>query len=445
MMNSKIEDEDLINEDKMEADDDLRFSEARDGDHLMTTFQCDECHFENCKRRSPISGNNEDELAMVCIRRAILDAFWSRERTTIASNKREGMMYVSGSDQLGWDDPYPQRGPFQVSDDCGMKIACSILLRSLAQGKNDKTIQYSTMRRMRGHLSNYVHTVPGGIGPTFVSSDNSVSSISQSPTNSEWFRRFMNGCHKRMGDVWIPDRAITMREFKAGFQLLERDWEVETKDDHRRMKTTMTAIILIAGFFGALRGEEIVRIDIGKIREHWVESVNHEYRHVPMMLSGRFKREVGEKSFCQPLAWKSKSGIEIGRWFHRALTCLEKVGIIFGPMFRVSSSQNRFRRASMGDVEVLFLDILKDVQGKFPSIIADTVDIAGEYSVSRSLRRGVTAEAQNVRIPKEVIESNNRWRKHCRSKGLTPGMSMMERYTDAKASVPALIRFSESL
>jgi hypothetical protein len=43
---------------------------------------------------------------------------------------------------------------------------------------------------------------------------------------------------------------------------------------------------------------------------------------------------------------------------------------------------------------------------------------------------------------KEVIEANNRWQKHLRARGLTPRMSMMERYSDAKASVPALIRFS---
>ena len=59
----------------------------------------------------------------------------------------------------------------------------------------------------------------------------------------------MNDCHKRMGDVWIPDRAITMQEFKAAFQLLKKDWEVEIRDDHRKMKTTMTALILIDGFF----------------------------------------------------------------------------------------------------------------------------------------------------------------------------------------------------
>jgi hypothetical protein len=50
-----------------------------------------------------------------------------------------------------------------------------------------------------------------------------------------------------------------------------------------------------------------------------------------------------------------------------------------------------------------------------------------------------------VGIPKEAIEANNRWRKHMRSRGLTPGMSMMERYLDAKASVPSLIRFSWSM
>ena len=44
-MNSKLEDEDLIDEDRMEVDDEMRFREARDGDHLMTNFQCDCCHF----------------------------------------------------------------------------------------------------------------------------------------------------------------------------------------------------------------------------------------------------------------------------------------------------------------------------------------------------------------------------------------------------------------
>ena len=69
---------DLINEEVIEADDKMGFREAHDGDHLMTTFQCNQCHFKNCKGRSTIIGNEQDDLDLLCIRRATLDAFWSR-------------------------------------------------------------------------------------------------------------------------------------------------------------------------------------------------------------------------------------------------------------------------------------------------------------------------------------------------------------------------------
>ena len=68
-----------------------------------------------------------------------------------------------------------------------------------------------------------------------------------------------------------------------------------------------------------------------------------------------------------------------------------------------------------------------------------------EYSVRRSLRRGSTSEAQNAQVPKEVIEANNRWRKHMRSRGVLPSMDMIERYSDAKASIEALVRYSTML
>jgi hypothetical protein len=44
-----------------------------------------------------------------------------------------------------------------------------------------------------------------------------------------------------------------------------------------------------------------------------------------------------------------------------------------------------------------------------------------------------------------AVEANNRWRKHERARGMRPGMCMMEHYSDAKASVKNLIRFSQGL
>ena len=171
-----------------------------------------------------------------------------------------------------------------------------------------------------------------------------------------------------------------------------------------------------------------------------------EAPHIPLMLSGRFKREVGEKVFCQPLAMESKSGIKMGQWFWRALEMLSAQGVTSGPMFRFMGKEvGTFKRAITADLNPNFIDMLERVRKRWSNVFGQEVNIRKEFSIGRSLRRGVTAEAQNVGIPKEVIEANNRWRKHARSKGLTPGMTMMERYSDAKASVPTLVRFSSEL
>jgi hypothetical protein len=442
-----VEGDELIDDREMEVEDNRRFRDGRNGDHLMVGFQCDECQFENCKLRSPMKGNVKDEVALLCIRRANLDTFWSRERSTANINRLEGMRYLSGCEECGWNEPYPARGAFALRDECGMKVACSLLSRSRDPGKNAKTVQYETIRKMRNHMSNFVHATPGGHGATFMSEDGNARSISNSPTNSAWFRRFMRGCHKRMGDVWIPDRPLTIRELKCMMELLEEDWELFANDLEGRRRMGLTSVTIVAGFLAALRGEEIVRIYIGNIHKYWGESLNYpEAPHVPLMLAGRFKREVGEKLFCQPMACKSASGIDIALWFHRTLEVMNTVGVTDGPLFRVKGkTSGSFKKVSMGDLDPSFLGILKRVQSRWPSVIPDTVKVEDEYSVFRSLRRGATSHAQNVKIPKEVIEANNRWRKRSRANSLTPGMSMMERYSDAKASVPALIRFLKEM
>lgn len=43
-------DETLLGPDELEDDDPLRFKCARDGDHLMCRFQCNECHFFNIQK-----------------------------------------------------------------------------------------------------------------------------------------------------------------------------------------------------------------------------------------------------------------------------------------------------------------------------------------------------------------------------------------------------------
>jgi hypothetical protein len=70
----------------LDAGDELRFMEARDGDFLLTPFQCDLCHFRNLQDRDPIQNLPQDARLLKLIRRANLDALWSREPGTVNSN-----------------------------------------------------------------------------------------------------------------------------------------------------------------------------------------------------------------------------------------------------------------------------------------------------------------------------------------------------------------------
>mmetsp|Transcript_20229 Transcript_20229/g.56232 ORF Transcript_20229/g.56232 Transcript_20229/m.56232 type:complete len:98 (-) Transcript_20229:400-693(-) len=76
-----------------------------------------------------------------------------------------------------------------------------------------------------------------------------------------------------------------------------------------RFNTTLQACMLLTGFYGALRGEEICRVNIGGIMKYWEEGTTApgNKQHVPLVLAGTFKRETGLKFFTQPLACVTKS------------------------------------------------------------------------------------------------------------------------------------------
>lgn len=181
----------LMDDNRLEEEDPTRFKQARkNGDHLLCEFQCDCCQFENARGRRPDFEDPGDELAMLCIRRAILDAFWSRESSTVEMNRRLGVRYLEIQRKTGDRDnlrSYPVRGPFRVEDSAGMSLAITLLIRSLDRGYNANTIQYETMLKMRGHLSNFSHTCPGGMGDTFIGEEMGSTTVSNSVSNSVWF------------------------------------------------------------------------------------------------------------------------------------------------------------------------------------------------------------------------------------------------------------------
>jgi hypothetical protein len=156
-----------VDEDGFEADE-SRFRRARNGDSLLTPFQCDVCHFRNIKHCDPRIGDKKDVRLLKDIRVANLNDFWVREPSTVVANLKDvRTMEKIGEEIYGFDSVGPPMGPFPLEDNFGMKVGCVLLARSLDPGKNERYIQFSTARKIRSAYSNMYHAsskIDGGDG-----------------------------------------------------------------------------------------------------------------------------------------------------------------------------------------------------------------------------------------------------------------------------------------
>jgi hypothetical protein len=78
------------------------------------------------------------------IPRAILDARWSRESSTVGSNRNEFERLLKSHVKFGMQSALPASRPKPLANLAGMSCAISFLDRSQDPGKNEETTQYGT-------------------------------------------------------------------------------------------------------------------------------------------------------------------------------------------------------------------------------------------------------------------------------------------------------------
>lgn len=430
-------------EETLEHPDDAdRFQVARDGDHLMVSFQCDLCHFRNIYGRNPVANHQVDRMALVCIRRANLDAFWSRESSTVRSN-RSGFNRLMdiGVGMLGFPDMGPQLGPFPVEDTLGMKIAMCMLVRSLDQGKYGKWIQFSTMRRLRSAYSSAFNASIMTPNEAVLAHEAHRLFSTKCPTYGVWFTRFMQGCHKRMGDHVISDFALSIDILVQINLRLERDWW-QTSDLDMRRAVAQLAVFLLYSFCGGLRGEETVKAVLEGTRSLFRTSKEHIlYPHSTLVLAGRFKGDTVDRKHHVVIAYDTRSGLTPGGWMERLLEIETSMGRSAG--FLLVSNEGIPLRCR--DFEEGFVDKLMEVRDGRPDLFEPGLDVSTAYGVSRSCRRGFVTESINKGIPKEVVEMICRWEKVKRSKGRAPALGMYAHYTEARLLLKTIWKASRVL
>ena len=121
----------------------------RNGYHLKgIPFECDLCQSRNVNERDPINGNARYNHTLLCIRRAIIDAFWSQETSTVSGNFRKTRQdYFDSIEVLIIRRPMPIIGTNKVRYQVCMVFALHTLDDLGRKGKWQDKLQWDSMRR----------------------------------------------------------------------------------------------------------------------------------------------------------------------------------------------------------------------------------------------------------------------------------------------------------
>lgn len=428
----------------LEKDKD-RFMFGRSGDHLVTPFQCETCHFRNILGRDIQLESGQDRLLVIAIRRASLDSFWSRESSTVQGTATGVRTIATKLEVVGVDSKLvlPPMGPHPLEDTWGMGIAVAMLLRSLDPGENEDTIQWGTVRKLRSSFSNVWRASVKGPRESVLQLDTVKMYITSCPTNSYWFERFANGVHRRQGDMVKPDLGLSLEQMVVLMSMFEKEW-VNSPDPSEAGTTILfAALFMLVSYLGGLRGEEVPLLDLGGMIKYFQQGVSHpKHPHVPLALLGRFKHDGRERYHYVPISAREGSPLVLRPWIERMFKYYQRRGITNGRVFRNVLTGTPSKQ---GDYEFEFLRRMSDIQSKTEGIVPTTDNVFEDYGTRRSARRGATTEARNLGLAQDTIEENNRWSQEERSKGKKSSGSMLMHYTEVRLSVGKLVMFSDTL
>ncbi len=424
------------------AEDLTRYREARNGDHLLTPFQCNLCCFWNLQKRDPILLLARDDLLLCCIHRANLDAMWGRESHTVDGNLRSIKHIVRLCEKVSLEPQLPPLGPFPVRDSLGMNVAIIMLLKSLEPGKyHSHYQQFEMIRKLRAGFANvYMASVEGVSSLCTVGGERAKHHLTQSPTQSKWFEHFSQGCIRQMGQDVRQDWAIPLPAMHCLISYLEDEWKSPIDARHQSLVASVAAYALIA-FCGSFRGPEVFLTDLHGLRKYLHEDEERVRDHVVIPLLGRFKGELNSRYHLAPLAATTNSGLEVRKWVERLVSVREGEGRVQGPAF--CDKYGRIARPK--DYELALMERLQAIQSVNPGVIPPDVEVFEHFGISRSFRRGATSTARTRGVDDKIVDLINRWRKFENARGRRPALVMHEHYSDIAILIPELVKFSKAL
>ena len=435
------------------------FLHARDGDHTLAPFECDVCIYRKLKGKEPPrdqrSMSATDELLLACIRRANLDSFWSLASSTVDGNTRKLKLGIKFSNQLGLYGPYLQEGSLPPNDYCGYEVAIQMLMNSIRPGVNNpKYTQFDTIRKLRTGYSNFIRASNSANQASLTINDQggNYQRISQDACGTLWFKKFLKGCHNRMGQEWVPNKALNIPLLK---RLLK---EVElliaaTSDKEECHDWVVFSAYVVVTYVISLRGNETFFLDLEGLHRHWTKP---EKGYIILALMGRIKGEKHDLAHLIPCSNHTSSGIPVRQVIERLLRQKKRLGIVDGPAI-TDSKKMLF---SCKDIDDKLLEILVKIYEEDPDLFP--VEIQGDikrakgnsetvikkfYSCFRIFRRTSNSRAFEIndKLKQDDIDIVNRWRSEEKGNGKRPLYSMKQHYAEVSVLLKPFLRYTHAM
>ena len=423
----------------IEEADETRFLQARAGDHMMIPFQCDTCHFRNITKRDPDLRDYRDLESLEYIRRASLDAFWSREPSTVKKNL-QGILRVESTMQRLRLPPVSRTKAMELKDECGMLAAIAVLDRSLDKGLYEDKVQFGTFRKARSCITNAHQASAHGMGDVIGAFERNKCWISNVSTHTFFFSRFMEGIHKRVGEVVKPDWPVPAAVVKEIDDRLNEAWR-NTQDPQTKKKIAEMGTWYVGGFCTGLRGEEMLMIELAGTANSLKFLSDDIDPHFMFKILGRTKgRQVNGRSFFMPcIAVTGHLGLQPGRWVRRLVRIVHNESRTTGRLF-----MRTHRVPKLMEFEDDWYKMLEMIQNS-TTLIDSSKDLREDAGLGRSLRRGVTSHAINMQVPRPLTNAINRWRKETNGAENRGSMPMVDAYSKLDSLKPTYLRFSKAL
>ena len=421
-----------------------QYLHGRDGDHLMTPFECDLCIFRKLRGASPDVRSIVDNRLLACIRRINLDAFWSRSSSTVTGNKDRIIAALKISKSLGLQGPYVHEGPMPDYDYCGYELALQMVEASRRPGKHSKNYtQFETIRKHRAAFSSFSRATPQANKRSIalVGNKGNLQRFVQDSTVTLWFQRFVEGCERRMGNVWKPNEAfstkliLTILEYAQG--RLEDNISINEND-----RWLVFISYCVITYTLSLRGTEGFYLDLEGLNR-FKENVTD--RHFVIPLLGQVKGEHHDRCHLFPCVKETSSGIKVFYWIDCLRQHKENLGFKDGS----SISDLKGKVLSCSNIDDSLHEILGDIWRACPDLFPDSMkkieEIRERYQAFRSFRRASTTRAGEKKVSVHDIDTVNRWHVWDQAAGRKPSLVMRQNYTQYNQQLEPFLRYTYAM